>query len=444
MASVSARATLHDRRRALDPDAAGREMHALIGTLFPLCRSLTGAGVRETLAVLRRQIPLEIREVPTGTRVLDWTIPREWAIRDAFIKNAAGERVVDFRRSTLHVVGYSAPVHRRLSLAELRPHLHSLPERPDWIPYRTSYFHEDWGFCLTHRQLESLPDGEYEVRIDASLEDGHLTYGECHLPGESQEEVLVSTHVCHPSLCNDNLSGVAVATALARLLSGAALRYSYRFLFVPATLGPIAWLAQHPEAAARIRHGLVLACVGDRGPVTYKRSRRGDAVIDRALAHLLRHRDAGGRVEPFSPWGYDERQYCSPGFNLPVGCLMRTPYGRFPEYHTSADDLDFVDPAALADSLLLCAQTVAVLEGDRAYRNRSPYGEPELGRRGLFDRTAGRARGPERELALLWVLNYSDGAHTLLDIAELSAMPFDAIREAADRLVATDLLEPST
>jgi aminopeptidase-like protein len=433
--------TLRDCQRELDPAAGGREMHALIASLYPICRSLTGPGVRETLAVLKGQIPLEVREVPTGTRMLDWTVPREWTIRDAYIKNAAGDRVVDFRRSNLHVVGYSVPVHRRLSLAELRPHLHSLPEHPDWIPYRTSYYNEDWGFCLAHRQLESLPEGEYEVRIDGSLEDGHLTYGEYHLPGEREDEVLISTHLCHPSLCNDNLSGVAVATALARLLCGARLRYSYRFLFVPATLGPIAWLAQHPDAATRIRHGLVLACVGDRGPVTYKRSRRGDATIDRAVGHVLHHAGAAGRIVPFSPWGYDERQYCSPGFNLPVGCLMRTPHGRFPEYHTSADNLDFVDPAALADTLALCVQALAVLEGDAAYRNRNPYGEPQLGRRGLFDRAAGRALGPARELALLWVLNYSDGAHTLLDIAELSGMPFDAIREAADRLAASDLLE---
>ena len=428
-------------RRALDPETAGREMHALIESLFPICRSLTGPGVRQTLAVLQQHIPLEIREVPTGTRVLDWTIPREWTIRDAWIKNAAGERVVDFRRSNLHVVGYSMPVHRRLSLAELRPHLHSLPDHPDWIPYRTSYYNEDWGFCLTHRQLASLPHGEYEVMIDASLEDGHLTYGEYHLAGEREEEVLISTHACHPSLGNDNLSGVAVATALARLLGAARLRYSYRFLFVPATLGSITWLAQHPEAATRVRHGLVLACVGDRGPATYKRSRRGDAQIDRAASHALHHAGVAGRIEPFSPWGYDERQYCSPGFDLPVGCLMRTPYGRFPEYHTSADDLAFVDPAALADTLGLCLQALAVLEGDAVYRNLSPYGEPQLGRRGLFDPSAGRAASPQRELALLWVLSYSDGAHALLDIAELSGLPFDVVREAADRLAASGLLE---
>ena len=433
--------TLRDCRRELDPTAAGREMHALIASLYPICRSLTGPGVRETLAVLKRQIPLEVREVPTGSRVLDWTVPREWTIRDAYIKNAAGDRVVDFRRSNLHVVGYSVPVHRRLSLAELRPHLHSLPERPDWIPYRTSYFNEDWGFCLAHRQLEALPDGEYEVHIDGSLEDGHLSYGELCIPGEIQDEMLVSTHVCHPSLCNDNLSGVAVATALARLLGDAKLRYTYRFLFVPATLGSIAWLAQHPEEAKRIQHGLVLACAGDRGPVTYKRSRRGDAAIDRAVGHVLRHAGAAGRVEAFSPWGYDERQYCSPGFNLPVGCLMRTPYGRFPEYHTSADDLDFVDPAALADTLAVCVRTLAVLESDAAYRNLYPYGEPQLGRRGLFDRAAGREPGAARELALLWVLSYSDGEHTLLDIAELSGMPFDAVRDAADSLAARGLLE---
>jgi aminopeptidase-like protein len=423
-----------------DAETTGRELHAFVRELQPHCRSITGQGLRDSLEAVRRRIPMEIREVPTGTRVLDWEVPREWNLHDAWIRDPHGRRIVQSQDSCLHVMSYSVPVHRTLSLQELEPHLHSIPARPDWIPYRTSYYQEDWGFCVPHRLVESLPEGEYEVRIDATLGAGHLTFGECLLPGESREEVLLSCHCCHPVLCNDNLSGMAVATWLAALLGETPRRYTYRFLFVPVTIGAITWLALNRETTHRIQHGLVLAGVGDAGHSTYKRSRRGDATIDRAVEHVLRHMGAH-EIMDFVPYGYDERQYCSPGFDLPVGCLMRTPWGRYPEYHTSADDPDFVRPESLADTLIKCLSVVEVLEENGIFRNTSPHGEPQLGRRGLFGALGGEARRKDAEMALLWVLNLSDGYHSLLGIAERSGLPFAAVARAARLLVEHGLLE---
>lgn len=415
-------------------------MYRLMTELYPLCRSITGDGLRATLRRLGEFIPLMLHEVPTGTPVLDWTVPKEWNIRDAYIADATGRRVVDFRNHTLHVVSYSTPVRARMSLAELRPQLHSLPQHPDWIPYRTSYYQEGWGFCLSHNQLLALPEGEYEVVIDSTLADGHLTYGECVLPGETDDEILISTHACHPSLANDNLSGLVVATALARSLAVERHRYTYRFLFVPGTIGAITWLARNEAGLGRIKHGLVLAGVGDAGGVTYKRSRRGNAEIDRAVIHVLKHSGEAYTVLDFSPYGYDERQYCSPGFNLPVGNFARTPYGQYPQYHTSADDLKFVTPAALTDSWQKCSAVFALLERNRRYLNLSPKGEPQLGRRGLYETLGGQSDAKQFQLALLWVLNFSDGEHSLLDIAARADLPFDVIERAASALLRAELL----
>lgn len=428
-------------RAALDPAATGAAIHGLIRELYPICRSITGDGFRQTLARLKQEIPLEVHEVASGTPVFDWTVPREWNIRDAYVKNSSGERVIDFRRHNLHVVNYSVPVQRRMSLAQLRPHLHTLPDQPELIPYRTSYYREAWGFCLPHRQLEQLPEDEYEVFIDSTLEDGHLTYGECLLKGASAQEVLVSCHACHPSLANDNLSGVSVAAFLARQLAQVPRRYSYRFLFIPGTIGSIAWLSLNEERARAIRHGLVLTCIGDRGNFTYKKSRRGNAEIDRAVAHVLEHSGRASTCREFSPYGYDERQYCSPGFDLPVGCLMRSHHGEFPEYHTSADNLEFVDPAALADSLATLLSVLEVLEHNFSYVNLNPKCEPQLGRRGLYN-VLGGTSVKQLEMAMLWVLNLSDGRSSLLDIAQRSGMAFDTIKDAADLLAAHDLLAP--
>src|SRR6266540_2195303 len=405
-----------------DQERVGRSAYELVAELYPICRSITGDGVRRTLDIIGKRLPLERREVPTGTPVFDWTVPREWNVSDAWVADPSGRRVIDFQRSSLHVVSYSTPIRARMSLEELRPHLHTLPEYPDWIPYRTSYYRETWGFCLAHRDYLALADGEYEVCIDSSLADGHLSYGEHVLPGRSAEEVLISCHTCHPSLANDNLAGIAVAVALAEhlgALPAASRRYTYRFVFAPGTIGAI-------------------TCLGDGGGFTYKRSRRGDAEIDRAVAHVLRH--VGGRLIDFVPYGYDERQYCSPGFNLPVGSFSRTPHGEFPEYHTSADDLDFVLPSSLAGSFSTLLEVLEVLEGNRRLRNTNPKCEPQLGKRGLYRMTGGHKDTRLVELAMLWVLNLSDGDHTLLDVAERSGMPFPAIAAATRALEDCGLL----
>jgi aminopeptidase-like protein len=417
----------------------GQELHRFAAELYPICRSITGNGIRQTLGLVQNRIPLQTVQVPTGTTVFDWTVPKEWNIRDAYIKDTAGKRVVDFQQCNLHVVNYSTPVHRTLPLAELKSHLHTLPSHPDWIPYRTSYYQENWGFCLSHNQMLALEDNDYEVCIDSSLQDGNLTYGEYFVRGRSTDEVLISTHACHPSLANDNLSGLTVATALAALLSGRDLRYSYRFLFIPGTIGAITWLARNRENVGRIRHGLVLTGIGDAGGFHYKKSRRGNAEIDQAAAHVLRHHGESAEILEFSPYGYDERQYCSPGFNLPVGCLMRSVWGTFPEYHTSADNLDFIQPAKLAGSLRVCASILDVLESNRRYRNLNPYCEPQLGTRNLYRSTGGESIGAEMN-ARLWVLNLSDGEHSLLDIAERSGIPFPAISDAAELLRENGLL----
>ncbi|MGH7471452.1 MAG: DUF4910 domain-containing protein [Longimicrobiales bacterium] len=416
-------------------------MYALIQELYPVCRSITGDGLRHTLGRVQRDVPLTIHEVPTGTQVFDWVVPNEWNIRDAYVKDSRGQRVIDFRRSNLHVVNYSTPVSRKMTLAELRPHLFSLPDQPEWIPYRTSYYRESWGFCLAHTELQALTDDLYEVHIDSSLAPGALSYGEFLIPGQSSDEILISCHCCHPSLANDNLSGIAVTLELAKALGNGTNRYSYRFLFIPGTIGSITWLARNEAAARRIRHGLVLTGVGDRGPITYKRSRQGNAAIDRAVEHVLRLSGQVHEIQDFVPYGYDERQYCSPGFNLPVGCLMRTPNGKYPQYHTSADNLDLVAADALADTLEHCLRVFEVLERDTRYLNLNPKCEPQLGRRGLYAGVNGRTELAGYDWALLWVLNFSDGDNSLLDIAERAKLPFAVVRHAADALAQAGLLD---
>ena len=431
--------------------------------------------MRATLRRIQQEIPITIHEVPTGTQVLDWTIPDEWNIRDAWIKNSRGERVVDFRRSNLHVVNYSVPVRARMSADELKPRLHSLPDKPKWIPYRTAYYKRDWGFCVAHEDLQRVENGDYEVCIDSTLSRGSLTYGEWLIRGDIEDEFLISCHCCHPSLANDNLSGLAVAVALARRLenprrlqrnatqsreraspaSGAATRHSYRFLFIPGTIGAITWLARNEASLSRIKHGLVLTCVGDAGNITYKKSRRGDAWIDRAVLQVLTESGAPHRVIDFSPYGYDERQYCSPGFNLPVGCFMRSQYGTFPEYHTSADNLDFIKREALEDSLEKLLRIVEAVESGSGkeepvgaicsdshltfrvprFLNLKPKGEPQLGKYGVYEALGGDV------MPALWVLNFSDGEYSLADIAARSKLPFDSLAKAAHLLLSRGLIK---
>lgn len=415
-------------------------MLSLAGDLYPLCRSITGDGVRATLRRISAEIPLDIREVPSGMEVFDWTVPEEWNIRAGWIKDPQGNTIVDFANHNLHVLGYSTPIQGKVSLTELREHLFSLSDQPDLIPYRTSYYRKNWGFCVPHRLVESLKDGEYEVFIDSDHKAGSMTIAECVLQGSSSEEVLISSHTCHPSLANDNLAGNAVAVELARRLMGIERRLTYRFVFMPGTIGSITWLALNEEKAANIRHGLVITCAGDSGRVTYKETRDGNAPIDRAMRHVLKTSGEDHRIAPFHPYGYDERQYSSPGFNLAIGGLMRSQHGTFPEYHTSADNLDFIKPDKMADTLDKAIQAIEILEHNASYLNLKPKCEPRLGKYGLYGGGGGQRTGDFDELALLWVLNQSDGTKDLLTIAEKAGMPFLKILTAARALEGAGLL----
>lgn len=433
---------IFDLLDGFDAAALGADIYGFAGRAFPICRSITGDGVRRTLDLLAEIVPgLERREVPTGTQVFDWQVPREWNVERAFLIDPHGRKRADFAESNLHLLNYSVPVDRVMPLSELRPHLYSMPSRPEAIPYRTSYFKEHWGFCLAHRELEALPEGDYRVLIESRLEPGHLSYGELFLPGELPDTVLLSAHICHPSLANDNLSALGVLARLGALLASLpARRYSYRLVFAPGTVGAITWLAQNEAAARLIRHGLVAANLGDGGSFHYKRSRRGNAAIDRAVSLVLRDAGEPHAIEDFVPFGYDERQYNSPGFALDVGSLTRTPWGRYPEYHSSDDNLELIRPEHLALSLRRYLEVVALLEANRSYLNLSPMGEPQLGRRGLYSHIGGRDDGREFELALLWVLNQSDGGNDLLAIAERSGAPFRRVADAARALLEAGLL----
>jgi aminopeptidase-like protein len=418
----------------------GDQMYQLMTELYPICRSITGEGVRETLNIVRKHIPISVHKIRTGASVFDWEVPKEWNIREAYIKNSQGEKIVDFSNSNLHVLNYSVPIHQSMSLSQLREHLYTLPEHPDWIPYRTSYYKEDWGFCISYTQYQRLKEDNYEVFIDSTLKKGHLTYGEYFLRGELTDEVLLSTHVCHPSLCNDNLSGISVLTFLAKYLQTQHLRYSYRFLFIPGTIGAIAWLSINELKTRNIKHGLVAALLGDSGAFTYKKSRRGNAEIDQIVSEVLKNSNLPHNIIKYFPYGYDERQFCSPGFNLPVGSLTRTPYGQYPEYHTSADNLDFVKPEALDGSLRIYQSVVRMLEENEKYINTNPKCEPHLGRRKLYNMVGGNNEAADFQIAILWTLNLSDGYHTLMDISQESGLPFSLIRQVADKLVACRLL----
>jgi aminopeptidase-like protein len=419
----------------------GEEIFALAANIFPICRSITGNGVRQTLREIAAHVALEMHEVPTGTPAFDWTVPREWNIREAYIKDSRGKKIIDFAWSNLHVVSYSVPVRKLVPLVELRQHIHTLPEQPELIPYRTSYYAESWGFCMAHRQFEQLQDEVYEVVIDSTLEDGYLSYGEYLHRGETDDEILLSTHICHPSLANDNCAGIALLTHLAKRISEMRTRYSYRFLFAPGTIGEITWLARNEENAQRIKHGLVVSMVGDGGGPTYKKSRRGNAKIDRAMIHSLHHSGLTPTILDFVPYGYAERQYCSPGFNLPVGLFQRGRFGKIPEYHTSADNLEFIRPDHLARSFCLILEALDVIESDAIYYNTISKCEPQLGKRGLYSAAAGGGKDvAAAEMAMLWILNLSEGSHSLLDIAERAGLPFAMVRSNAEILQQHGLL----
>jgi aminopeptidase-like protein len=420
-------------------------MYALAARLFPICRSITGDGVRQTIDLLSEIVPFQRHEIATGTAVLDWDIPEEWNISDAYIADKSGTRIIDFKKSNLHVLNYSTPIRATLPFAELRSHIFTLPEQPELIPYRTSYYQANWGFCMSHRQLLELEaiGGDFEVVIDSRLQPGHLTWAEYVHHGTTKDEILLSTHICHPSLANDNCSGLALLTLFARELRRRKTRYTYRFLVIPGTIGSLTWLALNEERLGRIKSGLVLSGVGDASNPTYKKSRRGNATIDRAFEHVLRHSNDAHKIIDFFPYGYHERQFCSPGFNLPVGLFQRGQFGTYPEYHTSADNLSFISGDRLADSYATILNAINVIDRDRLMLNLYPKGEPQLGRRGIYGKIGGTADAWRNNLAMLWVLNLSDGEHSLLDIAERAELPFDLIHAAAELLEEAKLVVPT-
>jgi len=419
----------------------GKEMYNLIERLYPICRSITGNGVRETLKILNEFISLEIKEVPTGKSVFDWTIPKEWNINDAFIKDSKGNKIVDFKKSNLHVLNYSVPIHKKFPLKELKDHLHTLPEFPNWIPYLTSYYKADWGFCLTHNQYESLKDDIYEVFIDSSLTDGHLSYGELFLKGKSDDEVLFTCYICHPSMCNDNLSGISLLTFLAKDMLNKELKYSYRFLFIPETIGAITWLNLNENKVSKIKHGLVVTCVGDSGKFTYKKTKNGNAVIDRIVKQVLDEAKEPYEIVDFFPAGSDERQFSSPAFDLPIGSLMRSMYAHYPQYHTSADDLNFVDPKFLENSFEKYAKIVSLLESDIRYLNLNPKCEPQLVKRQLYNTIGGQKDEWNNKMAIFWILNFSDGVNSLRDVSIISGIAFDELKKTAEILANKNLLK---
>ena len=444
--SINAENNLHWPHSEQDKLKKGKEIHDLIAKLYPICRSITGNGVRKTLEIIKEIIPIDIHEVPSGTEVYDWTVPKEWNIRDAWIKNSSGEKIVDFKKTNLQVLNYSVPIHEKRNLAELKIKLFTLKEHPSLIPYLTTYYKEDWGFCITHDQFRELKEDTYEVFIDSELKEGSLTYGELFIKGEREEEFLLSSYICHPSLCNDNLSGPAllvyVAKAILELKSlGVKQRYSYRFLFIPETIGAITWLSRNEQRAGRIKHGLIATCTGDSGISTYKKSRQGNSEIDKAAEKILQESGEEYKIVEFFPSGSDERQFCSPGFNLPVGSLMRTMYGCFPEYHTSADDLEFVKPEFLGDTFTKYLKIIFVIENNTKYLSTNLKCEPRLGKRGLYSSIGSQKSQALNELAVLWTMNMSDGKNSLLDIAIRSDLPFEQIKNAANALEKHSLLK---
>jgi aminopeptidase-like protein len=419
----------------------GQQMHNLCRELFPICRSITGEGFRQSLAILRRFLPaMQVFEVPSGTRVFDWEVPLEWVIRDAYVIGPDGSKVIDFGESNLHVVGYSAPVDQSMPLSELQTHLYSLPDQPDAIPYITSYYKERWGFCLTHNQRVSLPEGLYRVKIDSELKPGSLTYGELVIPGETRKEVFFSTYLCHPSMANNELSGPAVNTFLAQWLQSLPRRkYTYRFVFIPETIGSITYLSRNYRALqAAVVAGFNITCMGDERAYSYLQSRRGDTLADRIARHVLQHLHPEYDTYPYLARGSDERQYCSPGIDLPVCSVMRSMYQRYPEYHTSLDNLDLVTPAGLYGGYEALKTIVLCLEMNETLRN-TVLCEPKLDKHGLYP-TLSTKQSAAIVKKMMAYLGYVDGSLSNLEIAERINIPLWELDETIQSLKRAGLL----
>lgn len=425
-----------------------KELEKYFDRLWPITRSLTGNGNRETLKILSELIDVKITEIPSGTQCFDWNVPAEWNIKEAWIKNSKGEKIVDFSKNNLHILGYSEPFKANLSFEELKPHLYTLPDQPDLIPYLTSYYKRRWGFCISHNQfLELDKNDKYEIFIDSSLdENGSMTIGEAIIRGKSEKEILFSTYICHPSLANNELSGPLVSAFIySKLKERKNIKYTYRFIFVPETIGSIHSLSVNGERWKKnLQAGFVVTCIGDAGKFTYKKSRRGNSLPDRVVETILNQTESEFDIVDFFPTGSDERQYCSPGFNLPVGSLMRTMYGKYPEYHTSADNKDFISFEAMQKSVLKYLEIIEVLERNEKYLNKYPFCEPQLGKRGLYP-TLGSQKGTENFVtAMAWILNLADGTNDLLSISEKSKIPISQLIPVIDRLLENGILENET
>ena len=421
---------------------SGSDMYKMVSDLYHICRSITGPGVRETLSYIQKIIPkLSIQSVPSGTQAFDWTVPNEWTIRDAFIADESGKRIVDFQKHNLHVVGYSEPVDKWLTLEELKQHLHSLPDQPDAIPYVTSYYSRNWGFCLTHEQLQSLVPGRYHVVIDAELKPGVLNYGELILPGELDQEILLSTYICHPSMANNELSGPVVTTALSQWLKTLTDRkYTYRIVFIPETIGSIVYLSQNIEyLKEQVIAGFNITCVGDDRCFSYLPSRNGNTLSDLVALHVLKHTDPDFIRYTWLDRGSDERQYCAPGVDLPIASIMRSKYGEYPEYHTSLDNLELVTPTGLQGGYDALRKAIEIIEKNDHLKS-TVLGEPQLGKRGLYPTLSTKESGKQVR-TMMNMLSYCDGKNSLLDIAELIDEPFWEVVPLADRLIEQDLLQ---
>jgi aminopeptidase-like protein len=422
-----------------DSNYSGQKMHQLMAKAFPICRSITGDGVRETLKIISDIVPLTIHEVSTGTKVFDWSVPKEWNIRDAFIANENGNKIVDFKTNNLHVVGYSVPVDNWITLSELQEHIYSLPEQPNAIPYVTSYYKERWGFCISHNERLKLKDGKYHVFIDSTLEDGSLTYGEYIIKGETKQEIFLSTYICHPSMANNELSGPVVAAFIGKWLASQPRRYTYRIVFVPETIGSLTYLSRHLEELKKnVLVGYNISCIGDNRTYSYVASRYGKSLADKVASNVLSFKYPEFIKYPFLDRGSDERQYCSPGVDLPLVTLSRSKYGTYPEYHTSLDNLDFVTAEGLFDGFELVKECIYVIENNRTFRVTC-YGEPQLGKRAFYPDLSTKKSGASVETMMDFIA-YADGTNDLIEISNIIHKPIREIVPIADKLLEAGLL----